>query len=73
MDEQQRAISTAEKQGVRAPASIGFNLLTKTWVRLGANEAEGRNRRVDGIRDRDAAALKSHRAVPVVSAEVVGG
>lgn len=31
---------------------------------LGANEVAGRNRRVDGIRDRDAAALKSHRVAP---------
>ncbi|KAJ5677699.1 uncharacterized protein N7477_003332 [Penicillium maclennaniae] len=72
VDEQQRATSTAGKQGVRAPASIGFNSLTKAWVWLGANEVEGCNGRVDGIRDRDAAALKSHRAVPVVSAEAAG-
>lgn len=64
VDEQQRATSTAGKQGVRAPASIGFNSLTKAWVWLGANEVDGSDGRVDGIRDRDAAALKSHRAVP---------
>ncbi|KAJ5310221.1 uncharacterized protein N7443_002682 [Penicillium atrosanguineum] len=64
VDEQQRATSTAEKQGVRAPALIGFNSLTKAWLWLGANEVDGCNRRVDGIRDRDAAALKSHQAVP---------
>ncbi|KAJ5183545.1 hypothetical protein N7492_001161 [Penicillium capsulatum] len=33
-----------------------------------ANEVAGRNRRVDGIRDRDAAALKSHRFFPPSSA-----
>ena len=57
---EQRATRTAGKQGVRAPAAIGPNWLTKAWVWLGTNELDQRNRRVDGIRDRDAAAFKSH-------------
>lgn len=66
MDGEQRATSTVGRQGVRAAASNRFDSLTKAWMQLGANEVAGRNRRVDGIRDRDAAALKSHRVFPVV-------
>lgn len=62
VERKQREMSREEKQGVRAAASIGSNPLTTAWMWLGANEGDGRNRKEDGIRDRDAAALKSHRA-----------
>lgn len=62
VEREQRETSREAKQGVRAAASIGSNPLTTAWMWLGANEGDGRNRRVDGIRDRDAAALTSHQA-----------
>ena len=37
--------STAGKQGVRAAASVRFNLLVTGWMWLGANKIAGRNHR----------------------------
>lgn len=62
--------TTSDQHGGKARRSGSsvkqIRFADEAWMQLGANEVAGRNRRVDGIRDRDAAALKSHRVFPVV-------